>query len=262
MNDDTEWRTEDSSLSNAIEGKIRAGTTLKFSGDVSTALPNSWSVCDPSDFSLRVGPDYNRNKLKKPSVGSAMETVGVDFFKSDTRLSDIGARVSLPSSWTTYDNKIKTDTIKVPPLLIVNFQFPSSSLSGWFNFFGSAIDDGPGYSVVLYCRMTTATEEQLLLPSDQIPGAMKLLVEFLQSFAEDTDAAVRDKFKDRFKLITFCQNANDFNLSSFILSFNGKPVLLRNVLDFVVGDGYREVNINMHKFGNMAKQAMMALYPT
>jgi hypothetical protein len=40
--------------------------------------PNTFSKCDPSSFDLRVGPNYAKNKCKKPSLGSLMEIVGVE----------------------------------------------------------------------------------------------------------------------------------------------------------------------------------------
>lgn len=40
--------------------------------------PNTFSKCDPSSFDLRVGPNYPKNKCKKPSLGSLMEIVGVE----------------------------------------------------------------------------------------------------------------------------------------------------------------------------------------
>ena len=41
---------------------------------------------------------------------------------------------------------------------------------------------------------------------------------------------LRDKFESRFKLMMLCKNIADFNLPSFISSYNAKPVLLRNVI--------------------------------
>lgn len=62
------------------EDKMKAGETFPESensmkGDKAS---NSWSKCDPSSFDLRVGPNYAKNKNKKPSLGSLMEIVGVE----------------------------------------------------------------------------------------------------------------------------------------------------------------------------------------
>ena len=60
--------------------KPTAGATFPVSGEGSEGAlpPNTWSVCDPSSFSLRVGPDYPRHKRKEPSMGSLLDIVGVE----------------------------------------------------------------------------------------------------------------------------------------------------------------------------------------
>ena len=73
----------------------------------------------------------------------------------------------------------------------------------------------------------------LASPSDdKIPGAMKLFIEYLKTFAEQNAKGSKtstDKFKDRLKLIAHCDNLEEFGLPSFITSYNAKPVLLRHV---------------------------------
>jgi hypothetical protein len=66
--------------------------------------------------------------------------------------------------------------------------------------------------------------------TDVIPGAVTLLIEFLQHFQHDTHSSTQAKFKDRLKVILNCKNLEEFGLPSFITSYNAKPVLLRNVI--------------------------------
>ena len=85
--------------------------------------------------------------------------IDTSFFKSDLRIDNIGSKVSLDPSWTSYDCERKKELLKIPPLLILNFQLPvldeesKGSLAFLSSFFQSAVEDGPGYSVVFYCRL-------------------------------------------------------------------------------------------------------------
>lgn len=55
---------------------FKAGSTLpRTQGD---HAPCTWSDCSSSRFSLRVGPDYSRNKQKASSPHPIMEVVGVE----------------------------------------------------------------------------------------------------------------------------------------------------------------------------------------
>ena len=73
-------------LGNAVKlsSKLTAGSTFpSFLNENDTCegripSPNTWSLCDPNSFNLRVGPDYNKNKRKEPSSAPLMEIVGVE----------------------------------------------------------------------------------------------------------------------------------------------------------------------------------------
>lgn len=232
--------------------RIRAGSTLPQSTN-QDSLDCSWSTVDSAAFSLRVGPDYNRNKKKEPSPPSILDLVGIDFLQSPQRIDNIGSLVDLPSEWTNYDCIEKQQALNVHPLLILNFQFPSEIPSSWLPFFlQPAVDNGPGFSVVLYCRISQvytsppclppplhtltsvsqATETSYLSehPEETATAATRLLIEYLETFAvTKDDASKRDKFRGRLKLILNCKNLNDFGLPSFITAYNAKPVLLRDV---------------------------------
>ena len=54
--------------------------------------------------------------------------------------------MSLPPAWS----EMVTHDPKVPPLFIINFQIPSEFPTSFF----TEITDGPGWSLVLYFRMS------------------------------------------------------------------------------------------------------------
>ena len=49
------------------------------------ASRNAWSKLHWQDVSLRVGPDYRRNKLKRPTKAPLLPVVGVDIFKANQK---------------------------------------------------------------------------------------------------------------------------------------------------------------------------------
>ena len=63
-------------LEKEISEPLIAGSTLPRSQPEQTYC--TWSDCNASRFSLRVGPDYSRNKQKAPSPAAMMDVVGVE----------------------------------------------------------------------------------------------------------------------------------------------------------------------------------------
>ena len=66
--------------------------------------------------------------------------------QSDRKIDNIGSKVNFPSAWKGID----THQPGVPPLFIINFQIPSEFPTSIFK----EITDGPGWSLVLYFRMS------------------------------------------------------------------------------------------------------------
>ena len=67
-------------------------------------------------------------------------------FQSGKRTDDIGSKVNFPTAW----KEMNTHLPLVPPLFIINFQIPCEFPTSLFK----EITDGPGWSLVLYFRMT------------------------------------------------------------------------------------------------------------
>lgn len=53
--------------------------------------------------------------------------------------------------------------------------------------------------------------------------------------------------RDRFKAICVCNNMNELGLPKYIESCNGKPILLKHTANYYRGDGYVNIDINMHR---------------
>ena len=67
-------------------------------------------------------------------------------FQCDKRVDCVGSKLNFPPSW----KEMETNRSGVPPLFIVNFQIPSEYPTTIFK----EITDGPGWSLVLYFRMS------------------------------------------------------------------------------------------------------------
>ena len=73
--------------------------------------------------------------------------------QSPGRIDNIGSKMNFPSGW----KEMVTHHPKVPPLFIINFQIPSEFPTSFF----SEITDGPGWSLVLYFRMSQVRSPKL-----------------------------------------------------------------------------------------------------
>lgn len=53
--------------------------------------------------------------------------------------------------------------------------------------------------------------------------------------------------RDRFKAICVCKNMHELGLPKYIEACNGKPILLKHTANYYRGDGYVNIDINMHR---------------
>lgn len=239
-----------------------------------------WSQCDESSFSLRVGPNYSKTGAKEPSPPSLFDLVGIDFLRSEKRIKNIGKKVLFPSEWTEgYGSSDDEDEGEgdgdsvdvggghhVPTILVVNTQFPKD-----FNtsLFSEAPTDGEGWNMVHYFRIKKTVRAELK-DIEKASPAVKLLVAWCKEApAEYTNSS--STWHGRFKLVTRCENIDEFGLPSFITSYNAKPILIRNTstmysspsLEASEGKkgrcSYLEVDLNVHKFGSVPKKALATM---
>ena len=141
------------------DGKPTPGGSFKeLVGEVASASnsqasfeEHTWCKVDPKIFQIR-GKDYMSNKKKVPSMGSIYEPFAMDVFCSKNRIDHAATRFELPDT-----SDINTHSKFVPPIFIIQLQIPSEPPTSLF----SAAEDGPGWAIVMYYRITAETCRQL-----------------------------------------------------------------------------------------------------
>jgi len=168
---------------NANNSQPKAGCTLEVSDGVAPNVPiNTWGNTDYRHFKLRIGPNYDRNKQKAPSGPPLYEVFAVDAFCTDKRIDNVTSRMELPD---TSDLEIANP--HVPPIFVVQVQMPSQPPSVF-----RSVEDGPGWALVLYFKMTQETCNQLKDLSTASAG-VKLFATWCEK--APTDPAWKARFK-------------------------------------------------------------------
>jgi hypothetical protein len=206
--------------------------------------PHAWSKVDPRLFNVRAGPDYNRHKKKAPSQFSIYEPFAIDFFCTKLRIDHAATRFTLP------DFAVDTHNEFVPPIFIVQLQMPSEPPTSVF----SSSEDGPGWAMIMYYRITEETCKQLA-DLDNASPAVKLFAKWCEMAPQDA------AWRGRFKVICNCSNIAELGIPSTIAAYNAKPVLIRRTGSIVRGlaNRYMEMDIHVHKFANIARQSIFLL---
>lgn len=258
-----------SSSSGSASGKD-GSETARFSGRANSTIvkledgeddegkSGMWRGCSASTFSLRIGPNYSRNKKKGPSADALMELVGVDLVRAATsRIDLIGSKLALPPEFLAVSGVEGQETGDplVPPLFIVNCQVPSEFPTSLF----SEVTDGPGWSIVYYYRMTSSTADQISNP-ERASAAVNLFAKYCRE-APELDANPKSIWKGRFKAMFRTENMDEFGLPSFITAYNAKPVLINKTGTLHRGTGFIEMDINLHRFATIAKKGLQVLIP-
>eukprot|EP01038_Epipyxis_sp_PR26KG_P012175 gene12175-16305_t len=200
---------------------------------------HSWCQCDYRQFNVRDGPDYNKHKRKAPSQQPLYEAFAVDVFCTKRRIDNASERFQLPDT-----SKINTYNKHVPPIFVIQIQMPSEPPPMW-----TSVEDGPGWAILMYYRITEETCNQLKDIKTASP-AVKLFAEWCEK------APVDPAWRGRFKVIASCTNLEEMGMPSSIVAWNAKPVLIRRTGTIFRGPNYMEMNIHVHKFANIAKQSI------
>ena len=108
--------------------------------------PHSWSPCPGHAFRVRCGPDYAANHQKSASSHSIYEAFAVDGYCSEQKLPHVGRVVELPDDPAAAE-------LGLPPYVLINFMIPNYAPGGVLS---SRKTNGPGWNVVLYCRLSEA----------------------------------------------------------------------------------------------------------
>jgi Protein ENHANCED DISEASE RESISTANCE 2, C-terminal len=225
-------------------GKPIAGSTFPYFEGVSPNVDcHTWSKCDHRKFKVRVGPNYNRNKQKAPSAQPLFEVFAQDVFCTSKRIDHVTQKIELPD---TSDLNLPANC-KVPPIFVVQLQLPSDPPE--VKLFGPPIEDGAGWAIVLYFKMTQDTCNQLANLETASP-AVKLFSNWCENC--DTDPACRA----RFKIIASCLNLEELGMSQTVTAFNAKPVLIRRTSTIYKTPSYVETCIHVFKFDYIAKSSI------
>eukprot|EP00924_Labyrinthula_sp_SR-Ha-C_P010388 maker-scaffold_23-snap-gene-5.0-mRNA-1 protein AED:0.19 eAED:0.19 QI:142/1/0.5/1/1/1/2/0/762 len=227
--------------------KYIAGQTSNY-GDYGTTKPMSYFEADASKFSLRVGPNYAKNKNKAPSKSAWYDVCGLEIIKSKGAIVDLANKFALPSIQSA-DNIEKMKELGLPRVLIFNFQVSYEAPT----MFGNKCDDA-GCSFVLYFRIKPEIVDEMfrLKQENSLTPAMKLWLEFVDTF-EDPES----RLKKRFKAIAMVENLDEFSVLSKLSSYNAKPFILNKVVNLRklgANKEYLEMDVDTRRFGFIAKK--------
>ena len=78
--------------------------------------------------------------------------------------------------------------------------------------------------------------------------------QYFERAARDTAMAAR------FKLIAKAVNSSELGIGSFLETYNGKPVLIKNGTVHR-GDNYFELDVNVHTWGMLARKTLKKMQP-
>ena len=125
--------------------------------------PHTWTKCPGAAFKVRKGPNYKEKRKKAPSAPALYEVFAVDVHASERKLAHIGRVVDLPA-----DPSPPPRDAGLPSYVIINWMVPNYAPSGLLQ---AKRSDGPGWNLVLYCKLSDATREQLARGASIAPAA-------------------------------------------------------------------------------------------
>ena len=176
---------------------------------------------------------------KAPSSIPLFEPFAVDVFCTEKRIDDVSARMAFPDM-----PDLQINNPHVPPIFVVQVQMPSETPPLF-----TTKEDGPGWALVMYFKMTQDTCNQINNISTASP-AVKLFALWAEKAQTDPT------WRSRFKVIASCLNLEELGMPSVVINFNAKPVLIRRTGSVFKGPRYLEMCIHVHKFANLAKQSI------
>lgn len=171
------------------------------------------------------------------------EPFAVDTFCARKNIDHIAQFLTLPGV-----EDIDTHHPAVPPIMIVQMQLPTDSPP----LFGS-VEDGPGWAIVFYFKITEDTCNQLKDLSTA-SAAVKLFVTYCQNAEKDF------AWRSRLKMIGCCSNLEELGVPGAIATYNAKPVMIKKTGSIYRGSSYLEVNINIHKWPTYVQKCIQYMY--
>jgi hypothetical protein len=142
--------------------------------------PHTWTHCAGRAFRVRRGPRYDKNHTKAPSDAALYDVFAVDVFSSEAKLPHIGRVAELPDDTTALPGGCG-----LPPYVIINWMVPNYPPGGILGH--NKHSDGPGWNLVLYCRVSDAL--RATLAGDSGAEAPRPSVELLRRFMHPSEGA-------------------------------------------------------------------------
>ncbi|GMH88427.1 hypothetical protein TrVE_jg6945 [Triparma verrucosa] len=210
-------------------------------------LPHSYWNGDGTIFNVRMGPNYKKTGLKKPSKTSLYDLYAVDFVRTEERIRESRDVFKPPEIPGITD--VPTGHSYIPPMIITSCSMPVNEPS-LFN----STDDGPSFNVVFYFVISESTRAALK-DMDSAPPAVRLLGEWCRR------AENEPQFRGRFKCMCILDEIEKLGLPTPIPGYNGKPVLINKSGAFFRRETYIEQTINVHLFAYIAKKALYSIQP-
>ena len=176
---------------------------------------HSWGDVVWSTLQLRDGPNYKRNRIKRPALPPLLPVVGMEAFRSPRKtFTDCSEEQASCMPPEVLEAARSTATTGLPRFLIISVNVPS---------YAGPAPDGPVVKFAVYFAVPPSIASE---PS----GAARLLCEFLRGAASghrDPGSNFYDRFKVICRLVSAETQASSTSLRGMISRFNGKPMLWR-----------------------------------
>ena len=258
---------------------VRSGSSSTIDAAVKKNPPpqHTWPQCPAASFKLRCGPNYKATGKKAPSADALYEVrspawrlpppspcrrdssrntrltrarirlppsqvFAVDVFQSPTKLSHVGRVVALPP-----DADPPPPDCGLPPYVIINWMVPNYAPGS--ALLGSKKTNGPGWSLVLYCRLSDAVRALLREGlAAQMPS-----IDLLRRYMHPSGSLLRGtRLKCVFGLIDKEGPAFGMVMKQMISRYNFKPFLSKTASFCYGGADYFEIDVDIHTWGSTA----------
>jgi len=215
-----------------------------------------WNV-DPSQFKLRIGPNYKKYKKKDVSGPALYDLIALDIVNTDGAIMNVDETFSVPHVKGMTD--VNTGNEFVPPLFVVNIMIPRDPPA--FRVDKENPTKGDYCMAILYLGITEQTLNELRNNLQNASPAVRLFSEWCKRGDNDPD------FRTRLKMIINVDGIEDLGIPSFLTKYNGKPSLIKkhigSLTQRTTRDGlrYSEMNINLRNWRYVSRKGVYSAIP-